>query len=243
MTNVTVFVRDAPPPPTPGLSVSEGTLGLIEGNSGGEHEDLYGVVNRNPDPDGVGVTASVTVMNPRPDTVSVSPTSLSFTAADWNEPKPVTVSALADQDATDEQVTLTFALDGNVVAATTVPRNGHRRRSSTPAPGYGRRKESGRKNRQGGSVEYGIERDVKYRCALFLCTDRWNNAQPSGFLGVHRSSRIDLRSTRLLGPITGSFRVSKLRHERSRPVTRQRLRTYVGARRKTGRKALSVHRK
>ena len=117
---VDVAVRDGPPPPAPDLMVSEGTLDLIEGNTAESTKTYTVSLTENPDPDGVGVTASVTVMNPRPDTVSVSPTSLSFTAADWNEPKPVTVSALADQDATDEQVTLTFALDGNVVAATTV---------------------------------------------------------------------------------------------------------------------------
>ena len=42
---------------------------------------------------------------------TVSPTSLTFTAADWNTPQTVTVTGVDDDDLPDESVTLTLTVD------------------------------------------------------------------------------------------------------------------------------------
>ncbi len=54
----------------------------------------------------------ITVMSDDEGAASVSPATLTFTMADWNAPKPVTVTGIADADANNESVSLTHTFSG-----------------------------------------------------------------------------------------------------------------------------------
>ena len=72
-----------------------GVMQLPEGESG-----TYEVIlNRRPPDD---VTVTVTVEPPYPDLASVSPARLTFTSANWNSPREITVQALPDDDDLNE---------------------------------------------------------------------------------------------------------------------------------------------
>ena len=114
---VTVTVLDNPPPT---VVASVDALNLVEGETGQETGTVSVRLSQDPDPGADGLSQAVTLTSSDSGAVTISPAELVFTGQNWNDPQPVTVRAVADEDATDEQVTLTFALDGNVVAATTV---------------------------------------------------------------------------------------------------------------------------
>ena len=95
-------------------TVSPVTLTLTEGGDSGMYEV---VLTAQPSAD-----ATVTVLLPRSTTVSVNPSSLTFTTTNWQTPQPVTVSAAHDKDLKDETAVLRHAVsgDGSVVTAATV---------------------------------------------------------------------------------------------------------------------------
>ena len=53
--------------------------------------------------------------------VSVSPTSLTFSAAAWNQPQIITVTAASDGDPLAERASVGFSVAGGDYAALTVP--------------------------------------------------------------------------------------------------------------------------
>ena len=57
-------------------------------------------------------SVTVTVMRSGSTDVTVMPTSLTFTTVNWETPRTVTVSALADEDGMDDTATLTHAVSG-----------------------------------------------------------------------------------------------------------------------------------
>ncbi len=88
---------------TPGVTVSVETLTLAEGASGS-----YAVVLRT-EPAG---EVTVTVGAPEDGDVDLSPGSLTYTAANWNQAQTVTATAAHDDDAAADAVTLTHAVSG-----------------------------------------------------------------------------------------------------------------------------------
>ena len=95
---------------TRGVSISDSTLTVAEDAS-----DTYTVVLQSQPTGGVTVTPSVT----GDADVTFSPATLSFTATDWDTPKPVTVSAAADADAVDDTATIAHAVTGGDYASVT----------------------------------------------------------------------------------------------------------------------------
>ncbi len=88
---------------TPGVAISAASLALEEGSSG-EYTVLLET-----EPSGA---VTVTVSGASGD-VTVAPSSLTFTAADWNQARTVTVSAAHDADGiVDPEVTLTHSASG-----------------------------------------------------------------------------------------------------------------------------------
>ncbi len=102
VTTVTIVDDDIPAAP-PGVTVSVSALSIEEGSSG-----RYTVV-LDSEPDGV---VAVTVSGASGD-ITVSPSSLTFTAQDWESEQGITVSAAQDADAVvDEVVILTHSASG-----------------------------------------------------------------------------------------------------------------------------------
>ena len=103
--SVTVTEPEPPPEPQPqGVRLSLSALEIAEGGS-----RTYTVSLRDA-PDGGGV---VTV-EPRSDdpSVTVSPSSLTFTADNWSTPQRVTVTAAQDEDTLEETATISHAVTG-----------------------------------------------------------------------------------------------------------------------------------
>ena len=89
---------------SPGITVSETALTIIEGDS----RSYTVVLDTEPAAD---VTVAVQV--PEDAEVSVSPAALTFTAANWNEAQTVAVTAARDDDAVaDDPLTLTHIVSG-----------------------------------------------------------------------------------------------------------------------------------
>ena len=85
-----------------GVSVSEALLTITEGRSG-----TYTIMLDSQPTAGV----TVTVVDPTDNTeVTAEPASLTFSTADWNSPKTVTVNAAQDADAVDETATVTHTV-------------------------------------------------------------------------------------------------------------------------------------
>ena len=84
-----------------GVSVSESSLTIAEGNSG-----TYTIVlDSQPIAD-----VAVAINDPSNTDVTAEPASLTFSSTDWNAPKTVTVNAAQDADAEDETVTVTHTV-------------------------------------------------------------------------------------------------------------------------------------
>ena len=87
----------------PGVTLSPMTLAIAEGDS-----TTYSVsLNTIPAGD-----VTVTPTSSNPDDVTVSPATLTFTAANWNIPQIVTVNAREDDDAASETATLSHTITG-----------------------------------------------------------------------------------------------------------------------------------
>ena len=93
-----------------GVQMSPRDLALNEGGS-----ETYTVV-LNSRPTG-NVTVRATVAGDGD--VTVSPTALTFTAANWDTQQTVTVSAAEDADATDDRASVSHAVSGRTTAPTT----------------------------------------------------------------------------------------------------------------------------
>ena len=90
-----------------GVTVTPTALTVAEGETG-----TYTVVlDADPDPGRDGLTVTVTPASNNAD-VTFAPENLTFTSANWNVPRTVTVSAAQDDDAVDESATLTHAVSG-----------------------------------------------------------------------------------------------------------------------------------
>ena len=83
-----------------GVTVTPGALTVIEGPDGGAS---YTVVLGSQPTSTVTVTPSVS-SQPSGANLSVTPSNLSFTASNWNEPQTVTVTAQEDQDVEEDAV-------------------------------------------------------------------------------------------------------------------------------------------
>ena len=99
---VTVTVDDDE---TAALTLSPTTLSVDEGDTTG---DTFTVVLATPPT----VEVTVTVTSADADAVTASPATLTFDADNYNTPQTVTVKAVDDADATDENVTVTASADG-----------------------------------------------------------------------------------------------------------------------------------
>ena len=84
-----------------GVSVSESSLTIAEGNSG-----TYTIVL---DSQPIASVA-VAINDPSNTDVTAEPASLTFSSTDWNAPKTVTVNAAQDADAEDETATVTHTV-------------------------------------------------------------------------------------------------------------------------------------
>ncbi|MBF2760280.1 MAG: hypothetical protein ISN28_08405 [Ectothiorhodospiraceae bacterium AqS1] len=97
---VTIDVTDKD---TPGLTIDPTSLDVDEGEDGSFN------VNLTTEPSG-SVTVDLTKSGS--DDVSLSPTSLSFTASNWESAQTVTVSAAADDDGADDSASISLAASG-----------------------------------------------------------------------------------------------------------------------------------
>ena len=97
---VTVTVTE--PVPAAGVQLSPSALRVLEGGS-----ETY-TVSLESEPTG---PVTVTPSSSNPD-VTLSTASLTFTANDWQVAQPVTVTALADDDSTDDLATISHAVTG-----------------------------------------------------------------------------------------------------------------------------------
>ncbi len=109
---VTVTVTDDE---GPGVSISSSTLSVDEGGSGG----YTLMLNTRPTND-----VTLTVVSENTAIATASPASLTFTSTDWNMPRTVTVSGVADDDGRDASVRLTHtaqSTDTNYADTTVLP--------------------------------------------------------------------------------------------------------------------------
>ena len=134
---IVVTATDIDPP---GLQVSPAQLAVAEGAS-----RTY-TVRLNSDPEGT-VTVTAT-SNDAAVTLDADSTpqerTLTFNASNWDMPQTVTASAVEDDNATDESVTVTHAASG--VSAYT---GAHRRGAAERAGGGGRQRRAGHRDRRG----------------------------------------------------------------------------------------------
>ena len=100
--SVTVIDNDPPPEPEPGVRLSVSSLTLVEGGTGTYTVQL--------DSAPLGMV-TVLPSSSHPD-VTLSPTSLSFDVGNWESAQTVTVSAAPDDDAIDDNVTITHSVAG-----------------------------------------------------------------------------------------------------------------------------------
>ena len=100
MTTVSITDDD-----TPGVSVSDASLTIVEGSSG-----MYTIVlDSQPT-----ATLTVTINDPTDNTdVTADPASLTFSPTDWNVPQTVTVRAAHDNDTDNETATVTHTVTSN----------------------------------------------------------------------------------------------------------------------------------
>lgn len=89
----------------PAIVVSEDALFVAEADTAGSTYDI--VLERQPTSD-----VMVTVGGTQGTDVTVSPTALTYTTANWNRARTVTVTAAEDADAVDDTVTLTHSASG-----------------------------------------------------------------------------------------------------------------------------------
>ena len=88
---------------TAGVSVSTATLTVDEGSSGG----YTLVLDSQP-----GGNVTITAVSGDSGAVSLSPASLTFTAANWDTPRTVSVTGVEDPDTTAETVTISHGISG-----------------------------------------------------------------------------------------------------------------------------------
>ena len=104
--------------PTPGVTVSKSRLALDEApGASNANRGTYTLVLDSP-PTGCGTGVSVTVASNNAD-VTLSPTTLNFTATanNWSTPQTVTVSAAHDADYTDDTATISHSISVACAAA------------------------------------------------------------------------------------------------------------------------------
>ena len=82
----------------PGVTVTEATLDVAEGSTGTYQVKLNGQP---------GADVTITPASGDTDVATVSPPTLTFTPSDWSTFKTVTVSAVEDEDGSDETATIT----------------------------------------------------------------------------------------------------------------------------------------
>ena len=115
----------------PGLTVSDGFIDLLDDDVRGvvvEPESVHLVegspgryrVRLSSQPTG-RVTVAAAVDGAAGDFLTVDPAALTFVAEDWNRSQTVTVRALADTDAEDEEATISHTAAGADYGAVTVP--------------------------------------------------------------------------------------------------------------------------
>ncbi len=98
------------PAPTAGVTVSRSLLAVSEGDAARVTASYTVVLDNDP---GEGVTVTVTPESADSGAASVSPASLSFTGGDsgnWGTAQPVTVTAVEDQDASNESFNITHGV-------------------------------------------------------------------------------------------------------------------------------------
>ena len=92
---------------TKGITLSESALMIDEGGTG-----TY-TVQLDSEPTGNTGTVIVTINDPTDNThVTTAPKFLTFTILNWNNPQTVTVTALEDEDAGDDEATVTHSANG-----------------------------------------------------------------------------------------------------------------------------------
>ena len=92
---------------TKGITLSESALMIDEGGTG-----TY-TVQLDSEPTGNTGTVIVTINGPTDNThVTIAPKFLTFTILNWNNPQTVTVTALEDEDAGDDEATVTHSANG-----------------------------------------------------------------------------------------------------------------------------------
>ena len=110
-----IVVTRAAPSAAPNVTVSSTALQILEGMSG-----MYSVVLTSEPTGDVTVTMGTDLANTDLST-NPSPTELTFTTLNWNQPQTVTVSAAVDADAVDDPaVTLEHSVSGGDYGAVTV---------------------------------------------------------------------------------------------------------------------------
>ncbi len=114
LANVAVTVTDND---MPGVTISTATLTIGEDTSSGAGNTYNVVLNTEPSGD-------VTVMLSSDNTeVTLSAATLNFTAANWNMPQDVVVSAAEDDDATDDSADITHEVSGANYAGAAISNN------------------------------------------------------------------------------------------------------------------------
>ena len=112
--DVAVTVTDTD---TPSVTISKATLAISEGSSSGAGNTYTVVLNTQPSGD---VTVALSSDN---SDVTAGVTTVNFTAANWNTPQSVVVSAAEDDDGNDDTANITHTVSGANYAGATISNN------------------------------------------------------------------------------------------------------------------------